>query len=138
MLSNPVETWGGKNVMKEKVIVWGTGLEGMESVLLLREFYDIEFFVDSDVSKQGSLFFGYEVHSPKELSEHQDAHVIITTSLYYFEIKALCIDMGVNNVEYFGPWNIHVNSDELLDYLNKNRSIDIGRFLLDSNNQLGG
>ena len=124
--------------MKANAIIWGTGQEAKQTFFQLKEFYNILFFVDSDVEKQGTYFCGMRINPPEELLNYTETKVFIATSRYYREIKELCRNMKVQDVDYFGPNTVWVQSNELLEELNQKRSIDMGKMLIDNDNKLGG
>lgn len=119
--------------IKEKIIIWGTGHVAEEAFWDLRSEHEIMFFIDSNPEKQRELFYGRKVYSPEVLNMNLDACVVIGSTKFEIEIYNALKNMGILNVVRYAEWKKGRESGikNLLDELNKNRSIDLGKFLME-------
>ena len=88
----------------KKIVIFGTGRAGKNVFAALRLLYfEINYFVDNDQTKQGTVLFGTRVESPTKLAEEDKSNVIIViASMYYYEISKQLTDLGyVEKENYF-------------------------------------
>lgn len=66
----------------KRILIWGTG---NIANIIMNECPDLnpEFFVDSDINKCNSLFWGYKVIHPEEIEKWSEFTIIIATDYYY-------------------------------------------------------
>jgi len=74
-----------------KIVVYGASTAGSRAYESLQEHsLDIEYFVDGDNNKKGTLFMQKTVYDPEKLKELDGSYAIMVPSLsYYTEIKKL-------------------------------------------------
>lgn len=101
-----------RNELKgQEVILWGAGPTGREFVRRYGEWMTIDFFCDSESSKQGTIFEGKRVLSIDEVRRKYKDRKIIITSTYYKEISKTLLDKGVSKeqiyIEY--SWCVYQN-----------------------------
>lgn len=81
--------------MREKVILFGASEGGRYFFLKFRDSYDIIAFVDNDSAKQGTLFCGLPVFSPKKTME-LGGDAVYVCSIFVHQIRRqLQNDLGV-------------------------------------------
>lgn len=119
----------------EKIFIWGTGFiagEVLEQCDLSGQ-YEILGFLDNDVRKEGSLFYGKKVFLPKALRQIIPDKIVILTDLYD-EIKRQISEefpelvSRIENKNYFYKRRMmkrYVNTDDreirqILEYWKKN------------------
>lgn len=75
----------------EKVIIFGTGYQGINAYYYLREKHEILFFVDNDLTKQNKSFMGLAIRRPSELQQFslQEVQLIIAIREYDSVCKQL-------------------------------------------------
>jgi FkbM family methyltransferase len=87
-----------------KIAVWGTGTYAerlIQENILLRRLTD--FFIDSNSSKKGQLFYEKEVYNPDDIKWEFPPIIIIATNYYYNEIKEYLIEKGLTEGKDFFP-----------------------------------
>jgi lipopolysaccharide cholinephosphotransferase len=81
---------------KTKTIIFGAGAGAkkfLENEKLTREFLAV---CDNDLQKQGTLFEGYDIISPKKLKEYDYDQIVITTQWATQVLKQLTEELKVN------------------------------------------
>lgn len=86
--------------MKKKVLLFGASELGKVALELLKEEYNILYFVDNDINKDGIEFCGITILYPQKISEIIFDKVIIT-SQYRAEIAEQLYCMGIKNIYIF-------------------------------------
>lgn len=86
--------------MKKKVLLFGASELGKVALELLKEEYNILYFVDNDINKDGIEFCGITILYPQKISEIIFDKVIIT-SQYSSEIAEQLYCMGIKNIYIF-------------------------------------
>jgi|GEM_PF-966716 len=102
------------NVVSKKIIGWGTSggyseIKGMIS-------FKIDYFVDSDVNKQGKKVDNIDVLSPKVLNEEDisNSYIIVFSDYYYDEISECLNKAGFRKYE-----NYCLGNRTILSLMNK-------------------
>lgn len=86
--------------MKKKVLLFGASELGKVAFKLLKEEYNILYFVDNDINKDGIEFCGITILYPQKISDIIFDKVIIT-SQYSSEIAEQLYCMGIKNIYIF-------------------------------------
>lgn len=86
--------------MKKKVLLFGASELGKVALELLKEEYNILYFVDNDINKDGIEFCGITILYPQKISDIIFDKVIIT-SQYSAEIAEQLYCMGIKNIYIF-------------------------------------
>lgn len=126
-----------------KYIIFGTGT-GAEKVFDKVE-YDIDYFLDNNKSKQGSMYKGRPVYAPDVLkNEDKDNIFIIVASTYYDEIRIQLENMGFLRQKHFinGLQRYEIFTTKISGYIEIGdpdlkvlKSVDMaGRILIDEKN----
>lgn len=118
----------GKKNMKEDIIIYGAGNVGKRVYDFLKDSYNVLFFVDKDIDKQKNGWRGVCVYDPECLQKYADTKLVLA-GRYYDEMKREALSMGVKKIYRFaGLLEESIYSvDE--EKLNKEKTIDLGKFL---------
>lgn len=84
---------------KEKIIIFGASTRGKFVYEKLCDKYEISYFCDNDIRKQGTNFHGVEVISPEKLKNSNNK--VVVASIYYEEISIQLKNMGISNFEIY-------------------------------------
>lgn len=95
--------------MDRPVILFGAGKLGQTAFLTLEEKYNIDYFCDNDLQKQGQFMLGIEIINPEKIKELINP-VVIVCSLYYREISWQLLEMNVDTVMVFST-NVQLDSE---------------------------
>jgi len=77
-----------ENVKGKKLILFGAGAFGAQTLILNLKDYNVAYFCDNDPQKWGTLFMGIPVHSPEILlKEDRNNIIVLITSSYTNAIK---------------------------------------------------
>lgn len=124
------------------IVCWGTGkvAQRIMNNSSIVEQYNILLFIDSDITKKGLLFHGYEIKTPNALySLKSEATIVILTSENsYYEIKKIieemniAIDIKIENRYFFSKMKVlskYSNSKDKeikeIVYFLQHRSLDV-------------
>lgn len=110
-----MRSWGGK---REMVIVFGASSGGEK---VLRELIDlqIDFFVDNDPEKWGTLFFGYPVHPPTVIVEQplKGLKVFVASSFYESIKKQLESFQLIEGIHFYNGLQIVEERTRFRNYM---------------------
>lgn len=120
------------------VIIYGAGKEGKEAYETLMQFPEnnVLFFVDKDEDKQRDKWFcGHEVHSPSVLTNYvnKEVRIVVSARGYFNDVYEYLLNLGFKDIVGLGSseWNEKRRIKQIYGFLNKNRCIDLGAFLMD-------
>lgn len=92
------------------VIIFGVGRLAKKILSFLEKDYNIIFFVDNDKSKWETIFEGYVVKAPDEISGYT-CNIIIASTVYSFEIIDQLVYMNVNMDRVYLCHHIWMNEE---------------------------
>ncbi|WP_244834810.1 FkbM family methyltransferase [Clostridium sp. BJN0001] len=87
--------------MKKKVVLFGASELGKKAVNLLKEKYEIVYFCDNDIAKQGKKINNVLIISFNRLKEIYQDYEIIITSMYIKEISKQLKELKLRKISYF-------------------------------------
>lgn len=109
--------------MKEKVILFGASELGKEAFKLLKENYNILFFADNDIAKDGKEFCGKSIILPTKLKDIAFDKIIIT-SQYNSEIANQLHNMHIENIYIFSSY-LKIGSKKKEFYITKAKRLNL-------------
>lgn len=90
------------DVVGRKIIIFGAGEMLLHYLKHTQKKYHPSFVVDNNSSKWGTLVEGFEIRDPNcILNLAEDERHIIICSIYYKEIEAQLINMGINDYYFY-------------------------------------
>ncbi len=99
--------------MKKKMI-FGAGFYGQKAFARYGS-KEVDYFIDNDKDKEGSLFCGKEVITPKCAAEMKDDYHIVIASLYASSMSEQLDELGVSDYSFFiSPIHGMFETDELI------------------------
>ncbi len=84
------------------IVIWGCGEIASEVVYLLEKIRHIAYFVDRDLSKIGTDFYGRKIKLPDDVFDGKSDYVVLICSLYLTDIAGELERYGIN--EYFSAF----------------------------------
>lgn len=84
----------GEKMNSKSILVFGTGKGCEFFISILNDIDIIEAFIDSDYKKKGAKFYGKCIINPQEIYKYNYDYIIIA-SQFYFEIKALLLNLSI-------------------------------------------
>lgn len=107
-------------VSDKKIIIWGCGYVGVNTVHILKSIgKDIEYFIDSNESKQNEVCFGKLIKSPFDLlyEKKEDIVVLIAATAGIDDIVNNLNEMGMEeNIHFFLITKKRYDKFEYVDY----------------------
>lgn len=100
--------------MEKKIVIWGIGDRSRAFSKLINELP--EFYLDNDISKDGTTFFGRPVVHPSRVDNWEDYKIIIANS-FYDEIKEQLLSYGLEETKDFVFYGNIVNNKAKLKKL---------------------
>lgn len=121
-LVNKMELKILNKIGKKKLVAYGTTSRWLDLNMIVYLKDMVEFFVDSDSNKWGTLFYGKEVKNPKVLRELDlGEYAIVVTSAAFEEISVVLDDMGMEkDIDYFNVYQyLHILEGRPFESFNK-------------------
>lgn len=109
--------------MKEKVILFGASELGRKAFKLLKNSYNILFFADNDIAKEGKEFCGKSIILPIKLKDIVFDKIIIT-SQYSSEIANQLYGMQIENIYVFYTY-LKIGSKKKEFFIAKAKSLNV-------------
>lgn len=119
----------------QKIAIYGCGKVGKAAYGLLKDMFDIVFFVDRNAGiEENNSYQGVPIKEPKELLNYKEIMIVIAAmSCYQEEILEDIRKLGINNpniclfnINLERAWNEARRLEKQLD----DRTIDLGNFLM--------
>lgn len=86
-----------KKINNRKIVIWGTGNIGKRVANTLTEMnIEVDFFIDIDKKKQGSLFLGKNVCGPEYLKAQNHKIYVMVAFNHYYNVHNQLIEFGYN------------------------------------------
>lgn len=111
-----------------EIIIFGAGIGGKQTLELLKTLgYEnkMKAFTDNSKEKIGTIYLGYPIISPIEISEKFRAALILVSSTAFSDIKQQLLEMPEileNNIYYFQPAGLSLEKNDDLEFIKKNIS----------------
>lgn len=126
--------------MVQKIVIYGCGRVGKVAYELLKETYEIVFFVDRNACMEECHYQGIPVKDPKELLEHKELKIVIAVmNRFQEEILGDLSKLGIDNQNIYlfnsNVERIWLGTQELERQLDE-RTIDLGEFFARQNFEL--
>lgn len=126
---------------KKRLLIFGTGKKYKELRSMISN-HDIVAFLDNDLKKEKTVFYGKTVYNPYRIPENIQYDAVLIMSIFYCEMKTQLINMGIDECKIYSLFQIgelqtETVSDQelqLIERWNKSKK----RFLLIQHSGGGG
>lgn len=86
--------------MNKKTVIFGAGSYGKLAFEQL-DSEQVAFFIDNNKDRQGDMFCGKVIKSPKALIESEEHYHVVIASLYQESMAAQLVEMGIHDYSIF-------------------------------------
>lgn len=101
--------------MKSRIVIWGAGKQGRDAYYHLNRRYDIEGFLDSDITKTGIEVVDHK----KVLADQGQRFFIVIACQKWMEVSNVLLNRGLKFLNDFIPYNMlikkHICLHNLID-----------------------